>query len=232
MRLKLRLLVNSFKRSPWQVVGLVLAVLYGFGVAVLGVALLIGLRFADAELARNATVLGGSLIVLGFLLVPLAFGVDDTLDPRRFSLYGIPNTRLATALAVTALISVPSAALALIALASIVTWSRDPGIFLLGVISAPLVLATCVLAARVSTSVAAFLLATRRAREFMAVVAILALVLISPVIVVLSSIDWAADGERQVAGSRTSSPGRLSAPHGRSRATSRPGGRAPASCTS
>src|SRR3954463_11255041 len=85
-RLKLRLLANTFKRSPWQVVGLVIGILYGFGVAGLGVVALVALRFADAETARTATILGGSLVVLGFLLVPLVFGVDDTLDPRRFSL--------------------------------------------------------------------------------------------------------------------------------------------------
>ena len=31
----------------------------------------------------------GSAVTLGFLLLPLAFGVDDTLDPRRFALFGI-----------------------------------------------------------------------------------------------------------------------------------------------
>jgi ABC-2 type transport system permease protein len=194
VRLKLRLLGNTFKRSPWQVVGLVLGILYGFGVAVLGVVALVGLRFADAETARTATVIAGSLVVLGFLLVPLAFGVDDTLDPRRFSLFGIPNTRLATALGVAALISVPSIALTLVAFASVVTWSRGAPTFLLGALSAVLVVATCVLGARVTTSVAAFLLATRRAREFMALIAILALVLLSPVLVVLTNLDWAADG--------------------------------------
>ncbi|WP_210479210.1 hypothetical protein [Naasia sp. SYSU D00948] len=194
LRLKLRLLVNSFRRSPWQAVGLAVGVLYGLGVAVFGAVGLTALRLVDADGARTIVVIAGSAITLGFLLVPLVFGVDDTLDPRRFSLFGIPNTRLATLLAVSALISVPSIALAIIALASVVTWSRDPGSFVLAVLSAALILATCVLGARVTTSVAAFLLASRRAREFMAVVGILVLVLLSPAGVVLANADWSANG--------------------------------------
>ncbi|MCU1571514.1 MAG: hypothetical protein JWR33_2255 [Naasia sp.] len=194
LRLKVRLLANAFRRSPWQVVGLVVGVVYGLGVAVLGAVALIALLFSEADLARSATVIAGSAVVLGFLVVPLAFGVDDTLDPRRFALFGVDNSRLATGLAMAALISVPAVALTIVALASLVTWARNPGSFLLAILSVPLIVATCVLGARVTTSLAAFLLATRRAREFMAVVGILALVLISPVIVVLSTIDWKDDG--------------------------------------
>ena len=199
--LKLRLLANSFRRSPWQVVGLVLGLLYGLGVAVLGVTALIGLRFVpDPEVARSGVVIAGSIVVLGFLVVPLVFGVDDTLDPRKFSLFGIPTDRLAANLAVAALVSVPSAALALVALASFVTWTRDAGSIVFAILSVPLVVATCVLGARVTTSLAAFLLATRRAREATAVVGILAIVLISPVVIVLGNVDWADDGGRTAAG--------------------------------
>ncbi|MCU1437190.1 MAG: hypothetical protein JWP66_277 [Naasia sp.] len=194
VRLKLRLMANSFRRGPMQVVGLALGILYGVGVAVLGVALLVALRLADAELARVVTVIGGSVVTAGFLLVPLAFGVDDTLDPRRFALYGIPAGRLSLGLAITALVGVPAAALALIALGTLATWSRDPGSFLLALLSVPLIVATCVLAARVSTSVAAFLLATRRARELTAGLGVLVLVLLSPAIIVLAGVDWAEDG--------------------------------------
>lgn len=193
VRLKLRLLANSFRRSPWQLAGLVLGVLYGIGVAGVGIATLVALRFADAELARLITVIGGSVLTAGFLLVPLAFGVDDTLDPRRFALFGIPNSRLAVGLAVTALIGVPALALTVIALATLVTWSRDAGAFLVALLSVPLIVGSCVLGARVTTSVAAFLLATRRARELTAILGVLALVLLSPAIVVLAGLDWARD---------------------------------------
>ncbi|BDI23378.1 hypothetical protein [Herbiconiux sp. L3-i23] len=194
LRLKLRLLGNSFRRSPWQIVGLVIGLIYGIGLAGLGVIALFGLRLADADIARSAVVIGGSLIVLGFTLIPLVFGVDDTLDPRRFTLYGLDNRTLSLGLLAAAGIGVPSVALALLALSSIVTWTRDFGSIVLALISVPLIVATCVLAARVTTSVAALLLSTRRAKEWTALVALVALVLISPAIIVLTEVDWGTDG--------------------------------------
>ena len=146
------------------------------------------------DLARDAVVTAGSIIVLGFLVLPLVFGVDDVLDPRRFSLFGIPNRRLAGALAVSALVGVPSLVICVVAAAQIVTWSRGFVPALFAVAAALLVVATCLLGARVTTSVAAFLLATRRARETTGLIALIALVSISPVIVLLTGVDWRRNG--------------------------------------
>lgn len=192
--LKLRLLANTFRRSPWQIVGIVIAVVYGFGAAAVAVLGLTGLRVVDAETARSIVVVFGSLVIVGFLLVPLAFGVDDTLDPRRFSLFGLPTSRLASLLILTALVSVPSLVITVVALAQIVTWSRDGTSTVIALLSAALIVATCVLGARVTTSLAAFLLATRRAREISGLVALVALVCLSPAIAILATFDWADDG--------------------------------------
>lgn len=196
LRLKLQLLGNSFRRSPWQIVGLVAAVLYGIGFAVLGSIGLLALRFADADTARVLTVIGGSIIVLGYTVVPLVLGADDTLDPRRFALFGLDNRKLALSLLVAALLSIPVIALLIVVISSVATWTRGIGLSFLALLSAALVVATCVLASRVTTSIAAFLLATRRAREFSAVLGILVLVLLSPVLIVLSGVDWAREGTR------------------------------------
>ncbi|HUG51090.1 MAG TPA: hypothetical protein VLZ78_08845, partial [Terrimesophilobacter sp.] len=192
--LKVRLLANLFRRSPWQVVGIVLGLLYGLGIALWMVVGLVALRLAPADLARDAVVTTGSIIVLGFLVLPLVFGVDDVLDPRRFSLFGIPNRRLAGALAVSALVGVPSLVICVVAAAQIVTWSRGVAPALFAVAAALLVVATCLLGARVTTSVAAFLLATRRARETTGLIALIALVSLSPVIVLLTGLDWRRNG--------------------------------------
>ncbi|MCU1558978.1 MAG: transporter permease [Microbacteriaceae bacterium] len=196
LRLKLRLLANTFRRSPIQIVGIAIGLFYGLGAAIVAVAGLIALRFVDTALAGSITVTLGALIVLGFLLVPLAFGVDDTLDPRAFSLFGISTTRLATALAVTALIGVPALVVAIIAVAQVVTWSRDPLAVVLAVIGAVVIVATCVLSARVTTSIAAFLLATRRAREITGLVALLIIVSLSPFAAILATVNWGRDGLR------------------------------------
>ena len=192
--LKVRLLANLFRRSPWQVVGIVLGLLYGLGIALWLVIGLVALRFASVELARDAVVTAGSVIVLGFLLVPLVFGVDDVLDPRRFSLFGIPTSRLATALAVSALIGVPSLVICTISIAQVVTWSRGALPIAFAALAALLIVASCLLGARVTTSIAAFLLASRRARETTGLVAFLALVAMSPVVVLFTGLDWRENG--------------------------------------
>ncbi len=192
--LKLRLLANTFKRSPWQIVGIAVALLYGLATSAFVVATLVGLRFADADFARTIVVVFGSLIVLGFLVVPLVFGVDDTLDPRKFALFALPTWRLAGLLALTALVGVPSLVITAVAIAQIVTWSRGPFPVFLALVGAVVIVATCVLGARVTTSLAAFLLATRRAREISGLVALIALVALTPTIAVLAGIDWAGEG--------------------------------------
>lgn len=192
--LRLRLLAGAFRRSPWQVVGMVLGLLYGLGIAVVAVTALAGLRLLPVDVAGPIVIVIGALIVTGFLLVPLAFGVDDAMDPRRFALFGIENSRLTVSLAVAALLSVPSLVITAVAVAQIVTWTRSPFATVVAMIGAAAIVATCVLGARVTTSIAAFLLSSRRAREFTGLIAVVVLVSLSPVVVLLASIDWARDG--------------------------------------
>ena len=197
--LKLRLLVNTFRRSPWQVFGIIVALAYGLGTAFLAVIGLTALRFTPVELAGNIAITVGSLITLGFVLVPLAFGVDDTLDPRAFSLFGIPTTKLALGLAVTALLGVPALVITIVAIAQVVTWTRTPLSALLAVLGAVLIVITCTLAARVTTSIAAFLLATRRAREVSALIALLVIVSLSPLLAISLTVDWGVKGPEVLA---------------------------------
>jgi len=194
LRLKLRLLGNSFRRSPWQLLGLVLGLLYGFGTAILVVGGLVALRFFEVGVAASATIVLGSAVLVVFTVLPLVLGIDDTLDPRKFALFGIPNTRLALSLAAASFISVPTIVVAIMAVAQISTWSRGTAPALLAALGAVVIVVTCVLSARISTSVAAFLLATRRARDTTGILGLLALVSLSPVIVALVSVDWARDG--------------------------------------
>jgi ABC-2 type transport system permease protein len=194
LRLKLRLLANSLRRSPWQVVGIILALLYGIGGAAFAIGSLIALRFSDAESAGTIVTILGSLLVLGYLVVPLAFGVDDTLDPRRFALFGMSTTKLASSLALAALVGVPSLVIIVIAIAQTATWSRGVLPELLALLSAAVIIVTCVLGARVTTSIAAFLLSSRRAREATGFTTMVVLVSLSPVVVFLASLDWNENG--------------------------------------
>ena len=190
LRLKLTLFANSFRRSPWQVIGLILSITYGAATAVFVVGGLLALRFFDVELAGSAVVMLGAVVFLGFTLLPLTLGIDDTLDPRRFALFGIPTSRLAANLAIAALVSVPAAVIVAIALGQIATWSRGALPTLVSIGSAVLIVATAVLSARITTSVASFLLATRRARDVSGIAGIVLLVGLAPVVILLAGVDW------------------------------------------
>lgn len=195
LRLKLALLGGSFRRSTIQLVGMVIAVLYASGITV---AVMSGLSAAravhDVGLVRDLVIVAGALVTFGFAVVPLLFGVDDVLDPRRFALFGIESKRLALGLAIGALVSVPSIALVLCSATTLVTWSRGPLALLLALIGAAAGVATCVLASRVAASVASFALASRRGREASGVIGILLLFLISPAAILLGRLVGASGG--------------------------------------
>jgi ABC-2 type transport system permease protein len=200
LRLRLALLANAFRRSPWQVLGLVAAAVYGILVTGLAIGALAGLRDADVPAARDIVVAGGALVVLGALVVPLVLGSDDPMDPRRFAPYGIEPRRLALALAVAALVGAPGAVLVVVALTTVVTWARDPVTALVAVVGALAAVTTCVLVARLSTVVASVLLSTRRAREATGLAAGAVAVLLVPAVVALAQADLLDDGLRPVRG--------------------------------
>ncbi len=192
--LRLRLLANGFRRSIWQVIGIVFGTVAGLALILLIGSGLVALRFAPDELTRNLLVIVGSFVVLGFALLPLVFGVDDDMDPRRFALVGLKPRQLSTGLLVAALVSVPSIVIIVLSALTVVTWSRGVFTVILAIVSAVLAVATCVLAARVMTALASLLLATRRSRELTGVIGTLVLVLLAPAVILLSSVDWTRAG--------------------------------------
>ncbi|MFM9878592.1 MAG: hypothetical protein ACKVOG_12215 [Rhodoglobus sp.] len=194
LRLKLTLLVNSFRRSPAQLVGMIIALTYGLGVAAFITIGLVSLRLASTDISRTVVIVFGSIVVLAFLLLPLVFGVDDTIDPRRFALFGIETTRLSVALAISALVSIPSLLIVVFAVAQVFTWGAVPGAAALAVLAAVLIVVTCVLAARVSSAVASLALATRRVREATAIALVAVLALLAPLLAIMATIDWGSRG--------------------------------------
>ena len=120
LRLKLTLLRNSVRRSPWQLVGLGIGVLYALGLVGLAIAGLLVLRGQDAELAQTVVVLGGAAALLGWAIIPVAASAADmTLDPARFTTFAVPMPQLLTGLALGGLIGIPGTATALVALGTV-----------------------------------------------------------------------------------------------------------------
>ncbi|MBG6054686.1 ABC-2 type transport system permease protein [Salinibacterium sp. CAN_S4] len=190
LRLKLTIVANTFRRGPAQRIGMVLSLLWGVATTVILAAGLVDLRSATPDVARVVVVVVGSGVVLGFLTLPMAFGIDDTIDPRRFALLGIPATPLALRLAVAASLSVPAFAAVVLAIAQIATWSRGPLPVLVAILSAIVIVPTCVLAARVSTALSSTFLSSSRARDGVGNIAVGVLVIGAIAIAALATFDW------------------------------------------
>jgi ABC-2 type transport system permease protein len=183
LRLKLTLLRNGLRRSPWQLVGMVVGALYGLGLVLVAAGGLIALRFVPAEQAAVAVTLAGSATVVGWWVVPLvASGVDSTLDPRRFATYAVPRGQLLVGLALAGVVGVPGAATAVLALGTAVSWSRGPATTVAALLGAVLGVATCVVGARAWTTLLARLVTSRRFREGAGLVVAIPLLLVGPLL--------------------------------------------------
>ena len=183
LRLKLTLLRNGLRRSPWQVVGLVLAALYGLGLMVAALAGLVALRFLPAHDAAVVLTLAGAALVAGWWLVPLvAHGVDSTLDPQRFVTYAVPRRQLLTGLALAGAVGVPGVVTTVLALGTVVTWSRGPAAAAAALVGAVLGVATCVVGARAWTATLARVVGSRRFREGAGLLVMVPLMLFGPIL--------------------------------------------------
>jgi ABC-2 type transport system permease protein len=171
-----------------------LAVLLGYAIAatVFALAAIDDLRRADDVTAGSVIVICGSLILLGFLFVPLFFGADDPADPRACATIPVPQAQLAIGLAVSALISVPSVLLMILAGSQVVAWAEHPRAVAVAVLSAAVIVCTGVLGARITRAIAAFWLHGRRAREIVGLIVVGMLLLVSPGLIGIASTDWSS----------------------------------------
>ncbi|AKU17441.1 hypothetical protein [Luteipulveratus mongoliensis] len=168
--LKLTLLRRSLAGSTARAAGIVIGACFA-AVLVLAVLLaLIGLRTADRETARAVTVLIFSSLGVAWTVLPLlAFGVDETLDPRRFALLPLTAQRLRPGMMIAGLIGVPGVATCLAAFGLLATWSRSVLAVGAALIAIVLGVATSFLASRVITSAFAHVLSGRRFKDLAAV---------------------------------------------------------------
>lgn len=187
LRLKLTLLRNSLRRSPWQLVGIGIGALYALGIVGVGVVGLLLLRQADVTTAQTVVVLGGAGAVLGWAIIPIvASAADLTLDPARFTTFAVPMPQMLAGLALAGLIGTPGAATSLVALATVGTWSRS----ILGafgaLVGAVLGVLTCVVLSRVVTAGTVSLASSRRFKDVSAVAFLIPLVLTGPIVAVVA----------------------------------------------
>lgn len=183
LKLKLALLRNGLRRSPWQLVGMAFAGLYALGLVVTLVVALVLLRTAPQDVAYTAVVLGGSAAILGWGIVPVvASATDMTLDPARFTTFAIPMKQMLAGLALGGLIGIPGLATSLVALSTVATWWRGFLPALAAAAGAVLGVLTCVVLAKVVTTATASLASSRRFKDVSAIAFMVPLVLMGPIV--------------------------------------------------
>ena len=172
--LKWLLLRNGLRRSTPQLVGLILAGVYGLGVLVRGLAWLIALRSVPADEARIAITLAGSAVTLGWALIPvIAYGMDDTLDPARFATLPIPRRQLVPGLLVSSLVGVPAVVTTVLAFATVTTWSRSVPAMVVAPVAAAVGVLTCVALGRVTSAAFVAMFRHRTGRQVLSLLVVL-----------------------------------------------------------
>jgi ABC-2 type transport system permease protein len=172
--LKIQLIRGALRGSTSQRIGFAIAIVFGALAGIGGTIAVALMRAAPPAWAAAGVVGAGTLLVLGWTLIPLLVsGSDETLDPSRFALLPLRARQLVPGLLLSGLVGVPGVVTTLLGLATLVVWTRGPVAFVLAVPAAVLGVLTCVLAARLVTTAAARLLAARRFREVGTTVAVL-----------------------------------------------------------
>lgn len=194
LRLRLDSLANLVvrPRSAGEGVGVVI------GAALAAVALVAIIAFAAVvqattiELRSAGFVILGSAVIAGYWLLPFAVRVDDPMPPRAFAQFEIGPGRLAAALALARLISVPALLLVVLLALQVAVWAPAGGAALaVAIIAGALVLATCVLGSQVASAIAGHGIVWRN----LALVLVLAAVAVgAPLAAALVALDWSVDG--------------------------------------
>ena len=190
LRLKLAVLGNTFRRPRRQVIGMTVALVGAVWFGAFIVIVVGSLSAVPTDIARAMIIVIGSVVTLGFVVLPFAFGADEQLDPTRFRWFAISPNRLALVLGIGALVSLPLVGVAALSVAQAAALGRSAPSVIAGVLSIPLILATCVLFGRVSAATAAHLLWTRRARDLAGVVVLGVVAALAALGALLATLDW------------------------------------------
>lgn len=202
VRLKVRVTANGLRGQAWRVALFVLGVLFGMSFAIAGYLLFAVPGLLGNERAAGVVgCLGGALLVLGWLFLPLVFfGVDESLDPARFALLPLGRGTLIAGLFAASLAGIPAAA-TLVATSGMIHSAVAVGgpvaglAALVGVILGVLL---CVAVSRAVTSAFATALRSRRARDLAAVMLAVVAALLGPLQLVIAQGARSADWERLI----------------------------------
>ncbi|WP_417564710.1 hypothetical protein [Microbacterium sp.] len=197
LRLRYRVLFNTLVRSPWQLVGFIFGGLWALGALLVLVAGLVVLAIGQGpDQARTVVVLGGGVLLLGWVIGPvLVAGSDTTVDAGRLAPFPLSRRQTMLALAGTGLTGIPGVVTTLAALATVVVWARWPAAAVAAVVCAVIAVITCVVAGRLVATLSLGLGAGRRWREIVSTVVLALLILTGPIITGMRAVLGAAGSQ-------------------------------------
>lgn len=190
LRLRLGLLFGTLRGDGRHIARVVTGLVILVAATIAACWGVLSLRSSPDAVMLAVTVLGGSGVTLGYALAPLIAGADDPLDPRRFAVFGLRPLGLAGVLGVVGFVSVPTLVLAAVCACVAVVWVAHGVPAPAAALGAVLQVVTCVLLARVCMAVTSMFLQERRSRELSGLFAVAILVVVVPVGVFLSSLEW------------------------------------------
>ncbi|MER7797633.1 hypothetical protein [Microbacterium sp. NPDC096154] len=190
LRLRFDLLVGALRGTASHAISRAAGLLVLGAIAALACAGTLTLVETPAPVAFALLVLAGSAVTLTFAAGPVVAGAVDPLDPRRFGVLGMQPSPLAWILAGAGFISVPAIAVLAFDISAAIVWAAHGVPAIVSVLAAVLHAATCVLLARLSMAFGSAVLRTRRTRELSGLFVLGILVVLVPVIVFLSSLEW------------------------------------------
>ncbi|MEO3876132.1 hypothetical protein ABGB18_45825 [Nonomuraea sp. B12E4] len=177
-QLKIRLLAGNLRGDVQRKLGFIFTLLIAAGLAVLGFFLMSLLRLVPDDIAASLVIVAFAFFLIGWMVVPLmAFGLDDTLDPARLSLFPLRTHRMAVGMFTASVTGVWPAAMLVVTFGALVGLADGAGGFLIGIPAVLLQFALCVVTSRLITTALSSALRTRRGRDLLAV-AVLLLVLL------------------------------------------------------
>ncbi|WKK70391.1 transporter [Rathayibacter oskolensis] len=189
LTLRLLLLRNALTRNVWQLVGVVFGALYAVVALGLVVVALVSLGASDPAFANVALTLGGSVLLLGWVLGPIfVSGSDQSLDLATLATFPIPLRTLMLGLAAAGVAGIPGIVTSLGALASAAAWWSNPIGIVPGLVCAVIGVATCVVASRLIGALTTGLGSSRRYREVIGGVVLVVVILLGPLIIGITGV--------------------------------------------
>ena len=193
LRLRFRVLSNTLARNTIQLVSVIAGAFSTLMLLVFVLLVFARVSIEPAQAIQVTVVVGGSVVMLGWLVVPLMFdGVDRTLDPVKLARFPIRIRQQMAAMFLVGVLGVPGLATVLAALGTGVAWRLNPPALALAIVTGLVGVATCIVGSRVTTTAAGTLLRGRGAAR-VGVAALIVTVIAVPAATALMR-DIPADG--------------------------------------